>query len=102
MKVGLYAIYDTASGVYDGPVPMKTDAVAIRQFQHAVMSADNPISKNPEHFSLHRVGEWNDATGLPEPQLNKQCLMTGMEAVSSMQNVKPINEDIDLGEIGNA
>ena len=32
MIVKLYAVLDSASGVYDGPVPAHTDLIAMRNF----------------------------------------------------------------------
>lgn len=72
MIVKLYAVHDTASGVYDGPVPSGADGVAMRNFTNMARDPNTPIGKNPECFSLWRVGTWNDATGevVPgEPEL---------------------------------
>lgn len=73
MKVKLYAVLDSASGVYDGPVPAHNDNVALRNFAHMAKNADSPIGRNPEHFSIWRVGEWNDALGEVVPE-SKECL----------------------------
>jgi hypothetical protein len=63
VKVKLFAVLDSASGVYDGPVPAQTEGVALRNFENMAKSEQTPIGKNPEYFSLWIVGEWNDATG---------------------------------------
>lgn len=63
MIVKLYAVLDSASGVYDGPVPCQTDGVALRNFENMARNDQSPIGKNPEYYSIWRVGEWNDATG---------------------------------------
>jgi len=73
MKVKLYAVLDSASGVYDGPVPAQADGVAMRNFLNVAKNPDSPIGKNPEHFSIWRVGEYNDATGEVTPE-TKECL----------------------------
>ena len=52
MKVGVYAVLDTCSGVYDGPVPSQNDKVAMRNFTHMASNPEGPIGKNPSDFSL--------------------------------------------------
>lgn len=68
MKVKLFAVLDSASGIYDGPVPAQTKEVALRNFTHMARNDDSPIGKNPECFSLWQVGEWNDGTGEVVPE----------------------------------
>ena len=101
MKIGLYAVFDTASGVYDGPIPMQSDAVALRNFRGVVQNAEHPIAQNPEDFSLIRIGEWNDATGEVVNHTNV-TLITGLEVVAEMRNVVPINDDVNLEDIVDA
>ena len=52
MKVKLFAVLDSASGVYDGPVPANTKEVAVRNFVNMINSGETVVSKNPECFSL--------------------------------------------------
>ena len=73
MKVGLYAVLDNASAVYDGCVPAQNDAVALRNFTNMVKNDDSPIGRNPECYSLWRVGSWDDSKGEVEAEI-KQCL----------------------------
>lgn len=63
MKVKLYAVLDSASGVYDGPIPVNSDGVALRNFTNMAKNPESPVGRNPECFSIWRVGEWNDAEG---------------------------------------
>ena len=73
MKVGLYCVLDKVSGVYDGPVPAHNDGVALRNFTSMATNDQSPVGQHPEHFSIWRVGEWNDATGEVIPE-TKECL----------------------------
>ena len=52
MKLKLFAVLDTASGVYDGPVPSKTEGTALRSFANMARNPDSPISQNPSDFSI--------------------------------------------------
>ena len=63
MKIRLYAVYDSASGVYDGPFPNRAHGEAIRNFTNAALNKDGPIGRNPEHFSLWHVGMYDDSIG---------------------------------------
>ena len=58
MKVNLYAVYDSGSCVYDGPVPAQTDAVAMRNFANLAGDLNTSIGKNPEYFSLSVDRDW--------------------------------------------
>ncbi len=73
MKVKLYAVLDNASAVYDGPIACLTDAVALRNFCSLAQNTESPVGRNPECFSIWRVGEWDDALGKVVPEV-KECL----------------------------
>ena len=88
MKVKLYAVLDSASGVYDGPVPAQADGVATRSFANMARDPNSPIGKNPEYFSLWRVGEWNDADGEIVPEV-KECLGYAIDLL--VEDKKEIN-----------
>ena len=83
MKVKLYAVLDSASGVYDGPVPAQADGVAVRNFTNMALDANTAVGKNPEYFSLWRVGEWNDAEGAIVPEL-KECLGYAVDLIAAV------------------
>lgn len=87
MKLNLYAIIDTASGVYDGPIPGKADGFVIRQFSDMACNAEHQIGQHPEDYSLIKVGTWNDGTGELE-DLQNITMITGLEAVANARNVK--------------
>ena len=55
MKVSMYAVFDRASAIYDGPFPGQTDGVMVRNFTHTVMNADSAIAKSPEDFTAERL-----------------------------------------------
>lgn len=91
MKLNLYAIIDTASGVYDGPFKGQADGAMIRQFSDLCVNADHPIGQHPEDYSLIKVGTWNDGTG-EIVDLQNMTLITGLEAVANSRKVTPIKE----------
>jgi len=90
MKVQLYAIFDTCSGIYEKPFISTADDVVKRQFQDLAIAADSPVSKHPEHYSLWRLGNFDDNTGKIIDEKN-ECLWTALEAISQSQIVAPDN-----------
>ena len=86
MKVKLYAVLDSASAVYDGPVPSQTDGVAMRNFINMAKNPDTAVGRNPECFSLWRVGEWDDATGVPSTPDGKECLGYAIDLIATEKN----------------
>ncbi len=82
MKVKLYAVLDSASGVYDVPLPCNADGVAMRNFINMAKDQATLVGKNPECFSIWRVGEWNDATGKVTPE-SKECLGYAVDLIGA-------------------
>jgi hypothetical protein len=88
MKLKVYAIFDSASGVYDGPFKARGHGEIIRMFSDLAVSADHPIGKHPEHFSLYFIGEFDDTDAVLE-KVNKQVMVTGEEAVAQSRKIAP-------------
>lgn len=84
----LYAIFDTCSGVYDGPAPGTNDETMIRSFTDLALNADHPIGRHPEHYNLIKVGRWDDATG-EVVDFQNTTLRTGLEAVAQARKIEP-------------
>lgn len=86
MIVRLYAVLDSASGVYDGPVPAHNDAVAMRNFTHMARNPDSPIGKNPSDYSLWNVGTYNDSNAEIVTE-GKQCLCYAVDLLTPTEEV---------------
>ncbi len=92
MIVNLYAVYDSASGVYDGPVPGVADGKMVQKFSDMSRSAESDIGKHPECYTLFKVGTWNDGTGeaigcVPEKLINGvEAVAMGKEIVKDLEN----------------
>ncbi len=86
MKVQCYAIFDSCSGIYEKPFFSTTDDLVRREFQDVAMAADHPINKHPEHYSLWRLGIFNNVNGQLDNEAN-ECLWTATEAISQSQQV---------------
>ncbi len=91
MKAQCYAIYDTCSGIYEKPFFSTADALVKREFEDIAVSADHPISKHPEHYSLWRLGNFDNLTGKINDEQN-ECLIQAVEAISQSQQVASIGD----------
>ena len=94
-KKNLYAVIDTATGIYDGPIPGHTDAQMARQFGLMAVNAEHPIGQHPEHYALIKVGVWNEGTGELE-DLQNFTVMTGLEAVAKAQSSNEVERNMEL------
>ena len=81
MIVNLYAVYDSASGVYDGPFPGKADGHVIRSFSDQCLNAEGPMGNHPEDFTLFKVGSWNDGTAEVVDVLTEK-MVNGLEVIA--------------------
>ncbi len=89
MKLNIYSIYDTASGLYSRPIFSQSDGEAKRSFQDLAIDAEHPVGKHPEDYSIFRLGIFDDIKGHFANEDN-ECLSTGLEAVAQSRNVDPI------------
>jgi len=92
MKVQCYAIFDQCSGIYEKPFFSTADAVVVREFQDIVATPDHQIAKHPEHYSLWRLGTFDNTTGKILNEDN-ECLIQGVEAVALQKNKKDAQVD---------
>ncbi len=87
MKTNLYAIFDTAAGIYDRMVFAQADGMVTREFQDLCVDAEHPYGQHPEDYSLFRLGNFDNLTGKILDEKN-ECLCTGLEVVAVSRNVK--------------
>lgn len=85
MKAQIYAIFDTCSGIYEKPFFHTADDAVKREFQDVVNTPDHPINKHPEHYSIWRLGAFDNLNGDVTDEAN-ECLWTGLEAISQTQS----------------
>lgn len=86
MKMNIYSIYDTASGLYSRPFFCQSDQEALRSFSDISTDAEHPIGKHPEDYSLFRIGIFNDSNGNLQNEDNDN-LAQALELVSAVRNV---------------
>ena len=65
MKKVYYAVYDRKAEMFSQPFLEVKDGTAVRAVQDLVINQkDHAFAKHPSDFSLHRLGEFDDATGV--------------------------------------
>lgn len=79
----LFSVLDSKSGTYGAPFSSISDGTATRDFQHVVNDPATLFCNHSSDFSLYRVGEFDEDTGLvsgyPVPQfvVNASALKGG-------------------------
>ncbi len=96
MKTQIYAIYDTASAVYQRPMFARADGEIMREFQNICVDKEHPCGQHPEDYSLFRLGIFDDQTGKVTDEKN-ECLATGLEMIA-LSRSKRHKEQPDLFE----
>lgn len=64
MILPLFCVYDSKALHYGQPHLQQNEHVAIRAFAQAANEPGNPISQNPEDFSLIEIGYFDDEKGV--------------------------------------
>jgi metal-dependent amidase/aminoacylase/carboxypeptidase family protein len=60
-----YAVYDKKAELYSQPFLEIKDGTAIRAIQDMVINnTDHAFAKHPSDFSLHRLGEFDEQSGV--------------------------------------
>ncbi len=88
MKTQIYAIFDQAAGIYQKPFFGLSDGEVKRSFMDVATAADHPIAKHPEDYTLYRLGNFDDNTGLVQNEEN-ESLCTAQEIISQAQSINP-------------
>lgn len=94
MKINLYAIYDSASGVYDGPHKGQSDGAILRQFGDMCNNPEHDIGRHPADFTLFFVGTWNDGTGEMVDKTTKK-IANGIELVKKVHSIEEYRTGAD-------
>ena len=84
----VFAVYDSASAVYDRPWVARSEGEAVRSFGDIAQDADHPIGKHPEHYKLYRLGTYDDNTGvLDAGEKGPVHVANAHELVAAVRNI---------------
>lgn len=79
---GIYTVFDGKMLAYMAPFTAPNNAVAERHFQGSLLQ-DGLIRRNPEDFTLWRVGTWCPQTALVQEQ-KPVCLAKAHEILARL------------------
>jgi hypothetical protein len=86
MTLCKYTIYDSALEAYHQDYSLENDAIALRQFAD-MANEETQIAKNPEDYSLWRIGTFETTTGELNPE-EPTCLAKAHEHVLQFKKNK--------------
>lgn len=93
MRLQLFAIMDTCSGVYDGPFKARANGEAVRMFKELCFDERSRVSRSPEDYHLVRIGSYDDGKGMLVDNAN-EVLVSGVDVVAESRQILP-------GSLGN-
>jgi hypothetical protein len=88
MKLFVFAVYDSASGIYDRPMVARSEGEMLRAFSDLAQNADHPVGAHPEHYQLFSIGVYNDGTAELE-QKEVRCVARAHELVAKAKSPAP-------------
>lgn len=63
MKIKIFAVLDTKTGIYSHPMFMHTTGAMMRAWVDTVNDPKSSMNKHPEDYVLFELGEYDDAHG---------------------------------------
>lgn len=64
MKLLAFAVFDSKAEAFLRPFFAETEGLALRSFTDAVQDPQSPMSKHTADYTLYRVGEYDQVTGI--------------------------------------
>ena len=65
----MYSVFDSCVCVYDRPFVASNDSQACRSFGDIAQDVSHPFGMHPEHYSLFRIGAFDDSDGTLFPEM---------------------------------
>lgn len=63
MKIQIFSVYDSKTGVYAQPNFLINKGAAMRAWQDAANDKSMNIGKHPADYTMFHIAEWDDETG---------------------------------------
>ena len=92
MILSVYSVFDAKLAAYNVPFFARTDADATRSFGDLCLDPRSRVAQHREDYSLYRLGQFDDETGLLVPQ-TPVCLMTASAIVVQESGRAPLSSD---------
>lgn len=68
MMLKAFSLYDTKTGTYATPFFMRHAGEALRAVTDLAQDLNTTVGRHPSDFALMQIGEFDDSTGLFQPQ----------------------------------
>lgn len=88
MLMHIYVVYDSCSGCYGRPFVARSEGEAVRSFADICCDASHPYGQHPEHYSLYRLGTYDDNTANIE-SCPATHVSNGHELVAASRKIAP-------------
>ena len=88
MKLNIYTIFDTASGLYMRPFYQQSDGAAMRSFKDIATDPEHEVGRHPEDYSLFRIGVYDDNNAEITVE-DRDCITTALELVAQARQQQP-------------
>lgn len=85
MKLGVYAVHDAAVKLFCHPFYARSNEEAARMLM--MSASDTIVVKSPEHFSLYRIGWFEEESGLVESSEPKEFVIRAVDFVTKIEEV---------------
>lgn len=86
----LVSIFDRKSNTYSPVTALENIASACRGFENAIKKGQSDLSNFPEDFELVKIGDFDNLTGLIEPNVPHISLAFGSDYAKAKSNVESI------------
>lgn len=63
MKIGVFAVYDSKTGIYAQPNFLINKGAALRAWEDAANDQNSNIGKHPGDYTMFQIAEWDDESG---------------------------------------
>lgn len=78
MKLNCYVIRDQRTS-FMTPTFDYNDQSAIRNFEHAVLQKESLFNSHAEDYSIYRIGEYDNNTGVITPESSPVLILDGKD-----------------------
>lgn len=83
MRHGLYAVRDKCARAFLPPFCLPQDEMAVREFAHACSMPDHKFHVHARDFSLYKVAEYDDDSGVVTPHSEPFFLIAASQCVTA-------------------
>lgn len=80
MIFGVYAVRDAKAGAFLPPFVYHAKGMAVRIFGDCCRDDSHQWGKHPEDYSLYRLANWDDESGLYDLPKEPELVVSGLQA----------------------